>query len=287
MSQLRKTIDNNIYPKHAILIGGLLGGISEILVTYPLDTIKTNMQIYPNKYKSIFDCGRQVIKKNGVYGLYNGVIASLSQVGGKAAVRFTTFDYIKNMLRDKEGNISSLNNLLSGMLAGSFESILWTAPTERIKILQQKTANQSKNCDAVHKIVKDLVKDKGISGLYVGTYSTILKQSLSVGSRFWIYDLLKKKCVKDNQTISPGKTIVIGGLSGGLSTIFNHPIDVIKSRIQSQEKGGETIISCYKKIINENGYKGLFKGINARFIRVAIAQAVTFTVYESYILMYK
>ena len=67
MSQLRKTIDNNIYPKQAILIGGLLGGISEILVTYPLDTIKTNMQIYPNKYKSIFDCGRQVIKKNGVY----------------------------------------------------------------------------------------------------------------------------------------------------------------------------------------------------------------------------
>ena len=49
MSQLRKTLHENKHPKYVILTGGLLAGISEILFTYPLDTIKTHQQIYPER----------------------------------------------------------------------------------------------------------------------------------------------------------------------------------------------------------------------------------------------
>ena len=59
MSQLRKTVHEDKYPTHIVLFGGLLGGISEIITTYPLDTIKTNLQINPNKYKNIINCAEK------------------------------------------------------------------------------------------------------------------------------------------------------------------------------------------------------------------------------------
>ncbi len=39
---------------------------------------------------------------------------------------------------DGSGRVSPSGNLLSGVLAGAVEAVLWTAPTERLKVLQQK-----------------------------------------------------------------------------------------------------------------------------------------------------
>ena len=72
-----------------------------------------------------------------------------------------------------------------------------------------------------------------------------------------------------------------------MSTVFNHPIDVIKSNIQANDKRKkEGIIKCGKRLINTQGYQSLWKGINARFIRVALAQGITFAVYESFLSLF-
>ncbi len=40
--------------------------------------------------------------------------------------------------------MSASGNLLSGVLAGGVEAVLWTAPTERLKVLQQKKVSITK-----------------------------------------------------------------------------------------------------------------------------------------------
>ena len=277
MSQLIKVLHEELHPKFVILTGGLLAGFSEIMTTYPLDTIKTHLQIYPNKYKNTLDCGKKIITNHGIRPLFNGMSASLVQVGGKAAIRFTIYDHIKSILN--KYHKSNLNNLFSGMLAGSVEALLWTAPTERIKILQQKNPNQIIPTTTV---IKNVIKNKGVLGLYQGTVPTILKQSTSVGSRFWMYSFLKDKLVKNNQSISISKTMLIGALSGSFSAAINQPFDVIKSIIQANEKK-KGIIETGKMVIKNNGISGLFSGLNARILRVGIAQAITFSVYETYV----
>ena len=142
MSQLRKVLNEDNTPKHIVLSGGLFAGISEIITTYPLDTIKTNLQIYPNRYNSMIHCGKHILFRHGPRALFNGMSASLAQVGGKAAIRFSTYDYIRNSLSKNNPN-SNLNSLFSGMIAGTIESILWTAPTERIKYFNKKSGG---NC---------------------------------------------------------------------------------------------------------------------------------------------
>ena len=198
MSQLRKTLHENKHPKYVILTGGLLADISEILFTYPLDTIKTHQQIYPERYRGILHCGSTIAYNTNGFGLYYGIYTSLSQVGGKAAIRFTTYDYIKEELQHNRPDISSnQKNLIAGVISGATESVIWTAPTERIKILQQKMPTSI----STTALIQNTIKTKGIKSLYQGTVPTIIKQSASVGSRFWLYGILKDKISNPEQEI--------------------------------------------------------------------------------------
>jgi hypothetical protein len=52
---------------------------------------------------------------------------------GKAAVRFVSYDTIRNFLSDEHGKLSAGGGLLAGMAAGAVESVLAVTPTERIK----------------------------------------------------------------------------------------------------------------------------------------------------------
>lgn len=279
MSQLRKTLNEEHTPKYIVLSGGLLAGISEIITTYPLDTIKTHLQIYPNKYRNSVHCGKDILIQYGPRSLFNGMSASLTQVGGKAAIRFTIYDYIRISL-SKNNPKSKFNSLFSGMIAGTVESILWTAPTERIKIYQQKNPER---ITTIRITIKNIIQMGGFSNLYRGTIPTILKQSTSVGTRFWMYDILKSQFKKPDESISIIKTIFIGGFAGSFSAAINQPFDTVKSIIQANEKRNIGMYKTGKNVIIQYGVSGLFRGLNARILRVGIAQAVTFAVYETYI----
>jgi hypothetical protein len=51
----------------------------------------------------------------------------------KAAVRFVSYDTIRNSLKDDNGILSPGRGMLAGMFAGAVESVLAVTPTERIK----------------------------------------------------------------------------------------------------------------------------------------------------------
>ncbi|PFH38440.1 2-oxoglutarate/malate translocase OMT [Besnoitia besnoiti] len=61
----------------------------------------------------------------------------------------------------------------------------------------------------------------------------------------------------------------VGGLSGCIATTCIQPIDMIKVRIQlAGEAGGSTNpFTIFRNIINNEGFKGLYKGLDAGIIR--------------------
>eukprot|EP00298_Acanthocystis_sp_HF-20_P028921 c7775_g1_i1.p1 GENE.c7775_g1_i1~~c7775_g1_i1.p1 ORF type:complete len:300 (+),score=136.53 c7775_g1_i1:70-969(+) len=288
MSQKLKVLGEN-NPPHVVLFAGAFAGACEVFTTYPLDTIKTHMQVFPGKHKGMTAAAINVIQANGIRGLFFGLPASIAQVGGKVALRFTVFDQTQRIIGSKFQIPSHLNSLLSGLFAGAVEAVLWTTPTERIKIIQQNEAHikQFKPQNTMQCLIS-VIQKQGIKGLYVGTVPTIYKQSASVGTRFWLYNIAKEYfSTSENQNTSIYflRTFIIGGVVGGISTVFNHPFDVIKSRMQAevcsnQNRKYKGTFSGLSLIVKEEGVLATMKGLSPRFARVAIAQAVTFAVYE-------
>ncbi|CAG8748486.1 12635_t:CDS:2, partial [Racocetra fulgida] len=77
----------------------------------------------------------QTIRTQGVFALYRGLSALVIGTAAKAGVRFFTYDQIKSLLEDKNGQVSGPRSMLG---AGMVEATFVVTPTETIKYEFQK-----------------------------------------------------------------------------------------------------------------------------------------------------
>jgi solute carrier family 25 citrate transporter 1 len=74
-----------------------------------------------------------VVNEGGIAAVYTGCTTLIVGTMFKAAVRFLSFDSIKNSLADEQGRLSGARGVLAGMVAGCVESVVAVTPTERLK----------------------------------------------------------------------------------------------------------------------------------------------------------
>jgi len=100
------------YLKHTFLPDGNVKGGSSIMilflgagaglfaqsVCYPLDTIRRVMQIPGSQYTSMYDCCRTIITKDGVVGMYRGMIPNAVKIVPNNGIRFWVYTYLTTYL---------------------------------------------------------------------------------------------------------------------------------------------------------------------------------------------
>lgn len=95
------------------LIAGGGAGMMEALVCHPLDTIKVRMQLSRSarmkgaKRKGFLVTGKEIVRKETPLGLYKGLGAVLTGMVPKMAIRFTSYEWYKQLLADENGVVSS------------------------------------------------------------------------------------------------------------------------------------------------------------------------------------
>jgi solute carrier family 25 (mitochondrial carnitine/acylcarnitine transporter), member 20/29 len=93
---------------------------------------------------------------------------------------------------------------------------------------------------------------------------------------------------KDNITrnkVSPLKQLAYGALSGYILWVMIYPIDVVKSKIQTDafEKSKanySSSLDCVRKTFRAEGMIGFYRGFSACMLRAGPANAATFAAYE-------
>lgn len=124
----------------SLIAGGVAGGI-EGFCTYPAEFAKTRLQLQSRSTigssiqinKNPLKLLRDVIKNDGFFAIYAGCSAMVIGNTWKAAVRFLTFDQVRNMFKDSKGNISAIGGIFAGFSAGLIESLVAVTPFETIK----------------------------------------------------------------------------------------------------------------------------------------------------------
>ena len=158
----------------------------------PLDTVKTKMQL--QRFSSPMACSRAIVATDGVHGLYYGFRPFLIQASGKAAVRFSIYENLLQLVdlggADRAAAPAKWS-MVCGLGAGMGEALLWTAPTERLKVLRQSSAGLGKTASASSHSVSTILREQGIGGLYVGAGATAMRQASSTAVRFATLDYVK------------------------------------------------------------------------------------------------
>lgn len=104
-----------------------------------------------------------------------------------------------------------------------------------------------------------------------------------IATQFTIYEntkLLLRETSSKNEETSIHHALA-GGIAGGIAAFLSSPQDVIKTQIQTNPKCGyKRLFEAAQKIKNIEGYRGFFRGVNARIFRCVPSAALTWIVYD-------
>lgn len=216
MFQLKEYLYGNIF------------GISQIIIGYPFDTLKTNIQ----NGQSI-----KLFLQNPKF-LYRGVTVPLVMTSIGTSIMFGNYEYFCS----KTGN-----NFIGGMITGIIGSFIITPFDYRKNHLQ--TASKTINLQ-LHKL---LPLPKLIKLYYTGLEYTIAREIISMPVYFNTYEYL-------NTLTNP---FLAGGIAGMTSWFITYPIDTMKTRKQLNKNKNIKMLDIIKQ---GNLYNGLIITLIRAFI---------------------
>jgi len=273
-------------PFVANFTAGAIAGISEILTFYPLDVVKTRMQLETGKTKNgLVGTLRNIVREEGVGRLYRGLVPPLLLEAPKRAVKFASNDFWGKTFLNLSGESKMTQNIsiLTGCSAGATESFV-VVPFELVKIkLQDKTSIFKGPLD----VLKQVIRKEGPLGLYAGMESTFWRQTYWNGGYFGCIFQVKTLLPKpDSPQAQLMNNFVSGAIGGFAGTVLNTPFDVVKSRIQTAERipgvkpKYNWTYPALVTIAREEGLAALYKGFVPKVLRLAPGGGVLLLVVE-------
>lgn len=176
-------------------------------------------------------------------------------------------------------------NYLAGAASGVANSVV-SCPVEHIRTrLQVQTATEKLYAgpvDAIRKIYGSYGLSKGI---YRGQMVTMVREGFGYGVYFMVYEYLVAKSMQSlnvrRNEIPTWRLMTYGALSGYALWISIYPVDVIKSKLQTDafdpaKKMYNSSWDCAKKVFKAEGIKGFYRGFVPCILRAAPVNAGKF-----------
>ncbi|KAJ8519641.1 hypothetical protein ONZ45_g3435 [Pleurotus djamor] len=180
MSSSPSTTPPKPLPFAANFAAGAIAGISEILTFYPLDVVKTRMQLDTGKSKyGLVGTFKNIIKEEGAGRLYRGLLPPLLMEAPKRAVKFAANDFWgkRYLAFSGKSKMDQQLSILTGCSAGATESFV-VVPFELVKIkLQDKTSTFKGPMDVSQ---QSTLLNNFISGSIGGFVGTLLNTPFDV-----------------------------------------------------------------------------------------------------------
>uniref|UniRef100_A0A8C6KYV8 Mitochondrial glutamate carrier 1 n=1 Tax=Nothobranchius furzeri TaxID=105023 RepID=A0A8C6KYV8_NOTFU len=316
----------------AKLINGGIAGMVGVTCVFPIDLAKTRLQNQRSGeqlYRNMMDCLIKTVKSEGYFGMYRGAAVNLTLVTPEKAIKLAANDFFRHQLSKDVGSLTVFKEMLAGCCAGMCQVII-TTPMEMLKIqlqdagrlvAQQRVvpsvattlkmggtsavlsrsyntvpAPQVMQISAIQ-ITKDLLRTKGVAGLYRGLGATLMRDIPFSVVYFPLFAHVHQlgQHSSEDPSVPFYWSFMSGCLAGSVAAVSVNPCDVVKTRLQSLKKGAneETyngVMDCVRKILRKEGPKAFLKGASCRALVIAplfgIAQVVYCVGVGEFLLVY-
>ncbi|XP_037624542.1 mitochondrial glutamate carrier 1 isoform X1 [Sebastes umbrosus] len=300
----------------AKLINGGVAGLVGVTCVFPIDLAKTRLQNQQGVqvYKGMLDCLAKTIRSEGYFGCYRGAAVNLTLVTPEKAIKLAANDVFRQKL-SKDGHLPLWGEVLAGCGAGTCQVVV-TTPMEFLKIQLQDAGRLAAQKPvptpsqaaapgpapslvappparrnppprpSATSITRELLKTRGLAGLYRGAGATLVRDVPFSMIYFPLFANLNALGRDDAQARAPfWQSFAAGCGAGSVAAVAVTPLDVIKTRLQTLQKGeGEDtykgIVDCTRRIMTREGPSAFLKGATCRALVIAplfgIAQGVYF-----------
>ena len=169
--------------------------------------------------------------------------------------------------------------MLAGAMTGMSQAIV-TAPIElaKIKLQVQGTGCKMTNKDRRYKgpiqTILQIRRESGTTGCFRGLLGVLLRDTPATAVYFGSFAYLNHLFIPENgdiNSLSPAVLLFTGGLAGMLSWAGLYPLDVVKTRVQSEgfKPHGRysSYMDCIMASFKEEGYHWMKRGFGATMLR--------------------
>jgi len=203
-------------PKWVSLSSGGLARLLAVSLVSPMELIRTKMQSKKMPWSDVHKCLKDLVKTQGIRGLWNGYTATLLRDVPFSALYWPLYEQCKATMNLYTSNRDSfLVNFGSGAIAGSVASTV-TLPFDVIKTIKQiemgekdimevkpgtsraypvpankRVSSLSGRSRGNMTIAKELVREQGYKGLFTGLIPRLLKVAPACAIMISSYEFFK------------------------------------------------------------------------------------------------
>jgi solute carrier family 25 S-adenosylmethionine transporter 26 len=265
--------------KDHLIAGATARGVS-IFLLYPLDTIKTRLQMSPSV--------RATMAPISSLSLFKGVFGSLAGQIPYGMLTFGSYEVYKSKLLTAFPSARPEAMFMLSAILGDLTGSFWLCPSEVIK--QQMQGGMHDN---LFSAFASTWKNSGIKGFYRGYAGQIMRDVPFRAIQLPSYEIVKSTYSKQfatnadgtTRTLKPVENMLVGAIAGSFSAAITTPLDVVKTRLMTDKTIATISFSnAFKAATNlakTEGISGLFSGLGPRVVYVGPSCGLFFVVYEA------
>ncbi|KAG1660670.1 hypothetical protein FOA52_006831 [Chlamydomonas sp. UWO 241] len=271
-------------------------------VTYPIDAVKTRLQLQGQHYGSstaprqqlgALATARRVLRSEGLSGLYAGLTPAVARHVVYSGTRIPVYEHLRAAWAPGDGAQPGVGTkLAAGATAGAIGQLV-AVPADLVKVRMQVDARAvaegtrpARLYTGVAQALRSIVASEGgVAGLWRGTSPAVQRAALVNLGELATYDTAKQVVLASGYFADGLPAHAAASVCSGLvATIVSTPADVAKTRIMGQDPSRLRLyagmLDCLVKTARSEGVGALYKGFLPTWVRLGPWQMVFWVSYE-------
>ncbi|CAD6234089.1 GSCOCG00007541001-RA-CDS [Cotesia congregata] len=291
------SVMNSFHYQH--FVAGISGGVVSTLMLHPLDLIKIRFAVNDGltktapQYTGLRNALTEIVKSDGVRGLYRGVTPNVLGSGSSWGLYFFFYNNIKTWLQ--KGNSKKPLGPSLQMLAAAEAGILTLLITNPIWVVKTRLCLQystdvqlaeSKRYSGMMDALRKIYRTEGIRGLYKGFVPGVF--GVSHGAiQFMTYEEMKNKYnIYRNMPIDSKlgnmEYIVFAAISKFIAAATTYPYQVVRARLQDHHHDYRGTWDCVQQTWRSERIRGFYKGLSPYLVHVTPNICLVLIIYENF-----